>query len=605
MTSPERFDSTSRSSTDSSPNAQSRPTLKRKTSRPRSLTPTSQNFEKRSRSSLARPRHIYSLGIAYSTSTTRSPTDTQSTTSSASSPITSRVVFDRHKTSARSTFDTTRSRCFSSSKASFRRANRPSTTFKLSTPHPIDAIFDAAQWILRVPATPRTFPTLSTPTAALLPISSLSSDSAFVKTAQIDAILSTTSHIVAAAISQPDTVQKRTEHCVSPIVPVSATSARIVASISTSATSIASSPTRTTIASVPLSTTRPIEPALYTTSAPASASRPTETETAAAQEHVQALEEEIRQIRTANRYYDDKYTYPRYVMPTIQAPAMLPISNRPPLTFDSVPLSAPCSASIPPPPLTSYMSPSPVASSRSPAVISISPPSKPAVAAAVVKAYRPVVPVPPHSRVVIDTPSSIVAPERIRYRAAPVASIAIATSSSKSSSSNFAPVVLPYTVAAIVASPIVISPPIVASSTVAIVASPIVTIVTSSPIVPPIVTIASPIVMSPIATIVAPVVKPIISNIAVPLVAPPIVASSTVAIVASPIVPIVTSSHIEPSHTKTPALVERAVTSYSLAAISYPLSTIAKTIARLTLRTRPYIRNHARLKRRRLDIVPQ
>src|SRR6266545_3712681 len=583
MTSPERFDSTSRSSTDSSPNAQSRPTLKRKTSRPRSLTPTSQNFEKRSRSSLARPRHIYSLGIAYSTSTTRSPTDTQSTTSSASSPITSRVVFDRHKTSARSTFDTTRSRCFSSSKASFRRANRPSTTFKLSTPHPIDAIFDAAQWILRVPATPRTFPTLSTPTAALLPISSLSSDSAFVKTAQIDAILSTTSHIVATAVSQPDTVQKRTEHRVSPIVPVSATSARIVASISTSAASIASSPTRTTVASVPLSTTRPIEPASYTTSAPASASRPTETETAAAQEHVQALEEEIRQIRTAGRYYADKYTYPRYVMPTIQAPAMLPISNRPPSTFDSVPLSAPRSASIPPPPLTSYMSPLPVTSSRSPAIVSISPPSKPAVAAAVVKAYRPVVPVPPHSRVVIDTPSSIVAPERIRYRAAPVASIAIAASSSKSSSSNFAPVVLTYTVAAIVASPIVIL----------------------SPIVPPIVTIASPIVTSPIATIAAPIVKPIVSNIAVPLVALPIVAMYTVAIVASPIVPIVTSLHIEPSHTKTPALVEHAVTSYSLAAISYPLSTIAKTIARLTLRTRPYIRNHARLKRRRLDIVPQ
>src|SRR6266511_912139 len=139
-----------------------------------------------------------------------------------------------------------------------------------STPYPIDAIFDAAQWILRVPATPRTFPTLSTPTAALLPISSLSSDSAFVKTAQIDAILSTTSHIVATAVSKPDTLQKRTEHRVSPIVPVSATSARIVASISTSATSIASSPTRTTVASVPLSTTRPIEPASYTTSAPAS-----------------------------------------------------------------------------------------------------------------------------------------------------------------------------------------------------------------------------------------------------------------------------------------------------------------------------------------------
>src|SRR6266511_2864396 len=385
-----------------------------------------------------------------------------------------------------------------------------------STPYPIDAIFDAAQWILRVPATPRTFPTLSTPTAALLPISSLSSDSAFVKTAQIDAILSTTSHIVAAAVSQPDTVQKRTEHRVSPIVPVSATSARIVASISTSAASIASSPTRTTVASVPLSTTLPIEPALYTTSVPASASRPTETETAAAQEHVQALEEEIRQICTANRYYDDKYTYPRYIMPTIQAPATLPISNRPPSTFDSVPLSAPRSASILPLPLTSYMSPSPVASSRSPAIVSISPPSKPAVAAAVVKAYHPVVPVPPHSRVVIDTPSSIVAPERIRYRAPPVASIAIATSSSKSSSSNFTPVVLTYTVAAIVASPIV-------------------TIVTSSPIVPPIVTIASPIVMSPITTIVAPVVKPIVSNIAVPLVAPPIVASSTVTIVASPI----------------------------------------------------------------------
>src|SRR6266545_1101265 len=61
-----------------------------------------------------------------------------------------------------------------------------------STPYPIDAIFDAAQWILRVPATPRTFPMLSTPTAALSPTSSLSSDSAFVKTAQIDAILSTT-----------------------------------------------------------------------------------------------------------------------------------------------------------------------------------------------------------------------------------------------------------------------------------------------------------------------------------------------------------------------------------------------------------------------------
>ena len=80
-----------------------------------------------------------------------------------------------------------------------------------SLPHSIDAIFEAAQWILRAPVIQTTILTLPTPTPAI-PIApqataSLPSDSAFVKTAQFDVILSTIVQIITAtAISKPDVV---------------------------------------------------------------------------------------------------------------------------------------------------------------------------------------------------------------------------------------------------------------------------------------------------------------------------------------------------------------------------------------------------------------
>jgi len=70
--------------------------------------------------------------------------------------------------------------------------------------------------------------------------------------------------------------------------------------ILTSTILITSTPAQTDVASVLLSIMRPIKPASYTTSVITATPHLTENETAAAQERVQALEEEIHQIRTSD-----------------------------------------------------------------------------------------------------------------------------------------------------------------------------------------------------------------------------------------------------------------------------------------------------------------
>ena len=139
---------------------------------------------------------------------------------------------------------------------------------------------------------------------------SLPSDSTFVKTAQLNTILSTIIQIVTAApISKPDVVPTDSSCSASPEVPrpMSAPSAQIES---------------TPAPAVVLAVSSPL--------------------------HSRPLEEEIRRICASGH----KTEYPQYIMPMIQAqptiltPAMPPISNRPPSTIDVQP-SASSLASIP------------------------------------------------------------------------------------------------------------------------------------------------------------------------------------------------------------------------------------------------------------------
>jgi len=419
-----------------------------------------------------------------------------------------------------------------------------------SLPHSIDTIFEAAQWILRAPATQTTIPTipmllmipmLPTPTPAI-PIApqamaSLPSDSAFVKTAQFDAILSTIVQIVTtAAISKPDVVPTDSSCPASPEVPraKSAPSAPIKSTPAPATVPTVSSPTVT--APITTHSTAPVPSAAHPT-----ASAPIETMTLAAQEHAQALEEEIHRIHATGH----KTEYPRYIMlmiqaqPTISTPAMPLISNRPPSTIDIQP-STSSLASIPRQPI----------------------PWKPIAIAKVTTSNRSP---STHSSQIRDQTV-----DRPIHRSKTIESAPVV--------STF--VVVPSPVAtAIVTSPETPVAPIVAplvEPSSAAIAAP-----ASAPVaVPPIVTCR----LSSIAAVDPPVVTQIVAASAlVPLSLPsrsrscsPIVDLET-----SPIVLFAQSSPIELPPTTTPAPVVPAI-------ILYVLVALAHTLARLLLRPPPY-----------------
>ena len=127
-----------------------------------------------------------------------------------------------------------------------------------SHPYSIDMIFEAARWILRAPTIQSTIPTVLTPAIAIstTPLTPVppSSNVDFVKTEHLNAILSTVSQIVAAAVSSSDVIQT-TSKSPSCTVPVSTKTIHAAASKSTIATSIAHTPAAsTTIAAISLTT---------------------------------------------------------------------------------------------------------------------------------------------------------------------------------------------------------------------------------------------------------------------------------------------------------------------------------------------------------------
>src|SRR6266581_1601424 len=185
-----------------------------------------------------------------------------------------------------------------------------------SRPHSINAIFEAAQWILAAPANQA----LSTSTVAIQmtsqPAAPHSSNSSFVKTEQLSTILSAVSKTIVTAITHSNAVQTASEMRTTTKPTNTAASKETV--ISTAIASVSHS-------TVPIA--RPIT----------TASLSPEIVTLAAQERVQALEEEICKIRASSRRYNQT-KHGRYIMPEIQAPATLTISNRSPSNLESVPL---------------------------------------------------------------------------------------------------------------------------------------------------------------------------------------------------------------------------------------------------------------------------
>src|SRR6266581_3970277 len=197
-----------------------------------------------------------------------------------------------------------------------------------SRPHSINAIFEAAQWILAAPANQA----LSISTVAIQmtsqPAAPHSSDSSFVKTEQLSTILSAVSKTIVATITHSNAVQTASEMRTTSKPTIS------TALVSTKPTNTAASKETvisTAIASVSHSTV-PIARPITT------ASLSPEIATLAAQERVQALEEEICKIHASSRRYNQT-KHGRYIMPEIQAPATLTISNRSPSNLESVPLT--------------------------------------------------------------------------------------------------------------------------------------------------------------------------------------------------------------------------------------------------------------------------
>ena len=422
--------------------------------------------------------------------------------------------------------------------------------------HSINTMFEAARWILRIPTAQNAIPTHLTASAVLptvptrtaaiptIPITpqafdSLSSKSAFVTTQQLNAILSTVSQIVVAAIHDSNTIQSIKPS--SPIVPVSARSS--LTSSPAVSIPIASTSAPTTITSVSLPT-RPTAAASIPTVPTIVTASLTETE-------IRAAEHCYKQTKCVH------YMVPvapalttiasNLRQPILQNPvAPIAIRSKLPLVVKSPPSTV---ALVDSPLLPSHSTCCrALSSSFSPLIIA------PHIAAPVVLAFHAadsVVPVTSYTALVEPSSIAIVAPITIT----PTVTLAHPC---------IAPVVKPVVVHS--------------SSSIALVTPPVVT-----QIVPP---------------IVAPIVPPIVALETLPIVSlilsPSIVTSSPIIPIVAPIVSLAPSSPIEPPQKILPTLIVPAVTSYVLVAL-------ARILALLSLRQPPYKRNHARLKYTHLE----
>jgi len=422
--------------------------------------------------------------------------------------------------------------------------------------HSIDTMFEAARWILQIPTAQNAIPTHLTASAVLptvptrtaaiptIPITpqafdSLSSKSAFVTTQQLNAILSTVSHIVVAAIHDSNTVQSI--KLLSPIVPVSARSSLTSSPVVSIPIASTSAPTTITSLSLP---TRPTAAASIPTVPTIVTASLTETE-------IRAAEHCYKQTKCVH------YMVPvapalttiasNLRQPILQNPvAPIAIRSKLPLVVKSPPSTV---ALVDSPLLPSHSTCCrALSSSFSPLIIA------PHIAAPVVLAFHAadsVVPVTSYTALVEPSSIAIVAPITIT----PTVTLAHPC---------IAPVVKPVVVHS--------------SSSIALVTPPVVT-----QIVPP---------------IVAPIVPPIVALETLPIVSlilsPSIVTSSPIIPIVAPIVSLAPSSPIEPPQKILPTLIVPAVTSYVLVAL-------ARILALLSLRQPPYKRNHARLKYTHLE----